>query len=108
MAQGSYQIIAGTTSPVRFQLLEAGNPINLTNCVVTLLLSDRTGTVVTAPGTVTITDAINGKVQLAPINGTVFAAALSPYSARWKILDGNGLISFCPNGSRDSWNIIDA
>lgn len=104
----NYNIVAGTTSPVRFQLLEAGNPIPLTNCTVTLLLSDRSGNVVATPGTITITDATNGKVQLAPASGLIFVAALSPYNARWVIKDGSGLISYCPNGSRDTWNIIDA
>lgn len=109
MAQtGSYQIVAGTTSPVRFQLLEAGTPIDLTNCTVTLLLSDRQGNIINAPGIVTIIDTTNGKVQLAPTNTNVFVAVNSPYSARWKITDGTGLISFCPNSSRDTWNIIDA
>ena len=108
MATGTYNIIAGTTAPVRFQLLEAGNPINLTNCTVSILLSDRSGNVISSPGTVAITDAFNGKVQLTPTLATLFVAANSPYSARWKIVDSSGFVSFCPNGSRDTWNIIDA
>lgn len=108
MAQGIYNIVSGTTAPVRFQLLEAGNPINLAGCTVALLLSDRSGFTITSPGTVTITDTTNGKVQLAPSSVNVFNAQNSPYSARWQITDSNGLISYCPNGSRDTWNIIAA
>lgn len=104
----NYNLVAGTTSPVRFQLLEAGNPINLSGCTVTLLLSDRSGTPIPSPGTVGVTDATNGKVQLSPSNGTIFVAGQSPYNARWKITDASGLVSYCPNGSRDTWNIIDA
>jgi hypothetical protein len=103
-----YTIVAGTTSDIRFQLLEAGSPINLLACTVTLLLSDRLGNTIAAPGTVTITDSAEGKVQLAPASTTVFDATKSPYVARWKITDGSGKISYVPTGPRDIWEIVGA
>ena len=108
MTSGTYTIVAGTTKPIQFQLLEAGAAIILSGCTVTLLLSDRASNVIANPGTVTITDAVNGKVQLAPLNTLTFNDELGPYSARWKIVDGSGFVSFCPNGSRDIWNIVAA
>jgi hypothetical protein len=102
-----YTIIAGTTSPLRFQLLEAGSPIDLTDITVTLLLSDKTGTTVNA-GTVTVLDADTGKVQLAPTDTSVFVAANGPYSARWKLTDASSKISYVPTGPRDVWTIIGA
>lgn len=106
MAQ--YQIVAGTTSALRFQLLEAGAPIDLLNVDVELLLSDRTGTAVTSPGTVTIIDEDDGKVQLMPTDANVFVSALSPYTARWKLTDLSNKVSYVPSGSRDVWEIVGA
>lgn len=103
-----YTIVAGTTTAIRFQLLEAGSPINLLGCTVALLLSDRTGTTVASPGTITITDSDNGKVELAPTDANVFVSANSPYTARWKITDASTKISYVPTGPRDVWEIIGA
>lgn len=99
-------IVAGTTAAIRFQLLEAGAPIDLTGATVTLLLSDKTGTTVTSPGTVSVTTATEGKVQLAPTDVNVFVAANGPYLARWKVVDAGGKIYYVPSGQRDVWEII--
>lgn len=101
-----YDIVAGTSNVLQFQLIENGTAIPLTNITVTLLLEDRTGTTVSSPGTVTVTDATNGKVQFAPADTTVFVATLGPYYARWKLTDGSGLISYVPSSIRDVWNIV--
>jgi hypothetical protein len=100
-----YDIVAGTTTPLQFQLLEDGSPINLLNVTVALLLSDRTGATVSNPGTVTVTDEDEGKVQLAPASVNVFVSADGPYQARWKLTGASG-ISYVPSSNRDVWNII--
>jgi hypothetical protein len=102
----NYTIVAGTTSVLRFQLLEAGSPINLLACTVELLLSDRLGNTIASPGTVSITDSDEGKVQLAPIDTSVFNATISPYTARWKVTDASGKISYVPTGPRDIWEVV--
>lgn len=104
----NYTIVAGTTSDIRFQLLEAGSPINLLGCTVALLLSDRTGTTIASPGTVTIIDEDEGKVQLTPASISVFDSTKSPYTVRWKITDASGKISYVPTGHRDIWEIVGA
>lgn len=104
----NFVIVAGTTSNLRFQLLEAGSPINLLGCTVTLLLSDRSGVTITSPGTITITDSDLGKVQLAPTSASVFVSANSPYTARWKITDASTKVSYVPTGPRDIWEIVGA
>lgn len=106
MAQ--YTIVAGTTANLGFQLLEAGSPINLLGVTVTLLLSDKNGTTVASPGTVTITDSDEGKVQLAPTDASVFVPANGPYTARWRLVDPSAKISYVPTGARDIWEIIGA
>lgn len=103
-----YTIVAGRTTAVRFQLLEAGSPINLLGCTVELLLSDRTGTTVSSPGTITVTDEADGKVELTPATTAVFDATKSPYTARWKITDASTKISYVPTGPRDIWEIVGA
>lgn len=102
----NYNIVAGTTAELRFQLLEAGSPIDLSGCTVTLILSDKSGTTIASPGTVTITDATTGKVQLAPADATIFVAINGPYMARWKVVDASTKIYYVPTGSRDIWNIL--
>jgi hypothetical protein len=104
----NYTLVAGTTSDLRFQLLEAGAPINLLGCTVTLLLADRFGNAIASPGTVTIIDEDEGKVQLTPASTSVFDATKSPYTARWKIVDGSTKISYVPTGHRDIWEIVGA
>lgn len=102
----NYDIVEGTTSDLQFQLLESGSAIDLTGITVTLLLSDRGGAAVSNPGTVSITDATNGKVKLVPTGTSVFNSANGPYYARWKLTDGLNKISYCPTGNlRDVWHI---
>ena len=104
-----YDIVAGTTTTIDFQLLESGAPIVLTGATITLLLSDRTGTTVSSPGATAIVDAVNGKVKLTPTDANVFDPALGPYLARWVITDAGSLVSYVPTGShRDIWNIVRA
>lgn len=102
----TYDIVEGTTAPIDFQLLESGAPIDLTFITPSLLLEDCTGTVVTSPGVVSVQDATLGKVRLVPTDTTVFDGTKGPYSARWKLIDGTGKISFVPTSIRDIWNII--
>lgn len=100
-----YNIVEGTTSEITFQLLEDGSPINLSNITVELLLADRTGTAIANPGTVTVIDAANGKVQLTPAGASVFDSGSGPYHARWKLTAVSGKISYVPSGPRDIWMI---
>jgi hypothetical protein len=102
----SYDIVAGTTADLGFQLLDAGSPINLLNVTVTLLLHDRTGAAVASPGTVTVTDVTEGKVSLTPTGATVFNAAKGPYQARWRLTAASGKVSYVPSSNRDVWNIV--
>jgi hypothetical protein len=101
-----YDIVAGTTNVLQFQLIENGQAIDITGITVTLLLEDRTGTAVPSPGTVTTIDALNGKVQLTPTNAAVFTASAGPYYARWVLTTMTGLVSFVPSSQRDVWNIV--
>ena len=101
-----YSVVEGTTTNIKFQLLENGVPVNLTNITTTLILTDRTGTTVTSPGTISIDDITNGKVSLIPTSASVFVASKSPYSARWQLTDIAGKVCFVPSGNRDLWTIV--
>jgi hypothetical protein len=101
-----YDIVAGTTDYLQFQLLDNGAPIDLSGFTVSLALEDSAGAQVPSPGTVTIVTAATGKVKLAPTNINVFDATKGPYYARWKLIDSFGKIGYVPSSSRDVWNII--
>ena len=100
-----YRIISGTTSAIPFQIIDAGVPVDLTAATVALLLADKTGTTVSSPGTITTTNATEGRVTLTPANSSVFVASNGPYAARWRVTIG-GLISYYPEGPRDIWEIV--
>lgn len=102
----NYDIVAGTTDVIQFQLIENGEAINLTSITVALLLEDWTGTAVSSPGTISVIDALNGKIQLAPTNSSVFVASAGPYYARWSLTASGGLVSYVPSSNRDIWNIV--
>jgi hypothetical protein len=106
MAGPAINIPAGTTSALTFQLLESGIAINLTAITVTLLLTGSDGIDVLT-GTVAVSDAPNGKVTYTP-TATGLDPIKSPYKARWKLVDGGGLISYVPTGYRDTWNVVKA
>ena len=101
-----YDIVVGTTNPLQFQLIESGEPIDLGSITVTLLLSNRNGTTVSSPGTVSIVDSTNGKIQFTPTNSTVFIAADGPYYARWVLTTSLGVVSYVPTSVRDTWNLV--
>lgn len=102
----TYDIVEGTSGPLEFQLLENGVAIDLTTITVTLLLEDRTGTTVSSPGTVTVTDAMTGKVTLTPTNTAVFVASSGPYFARWKLTTTTPTVFYVPSSNRDTWAIV--
>lgn len=98
-------VSAGTTVPLRFQLLDDGVPIDLSGQTVTLLLHDRTGTVVVTTSMVTITDAAAGQVDFTPSTTGFFTVANSPYHAKFKLVNSLGQVSYVPNGLRERWTI---
>lgn len=102
----NYVIVAGTTGNLQFQLLEGGNPINLTGCTVILLLNDCNGNAIASPGTITVIDPTNGKVQLTPASTSTFSSGTSPYMARWEVTTGGSQIFYVPTGPRDTWEIV--
>ena len=102
------EIVEGTTAPLTFQLLEAGEPLDLSGLTVTLSLKDRTGTIVSTAGMVTVTNAIDGEVTFTPANAGVLVAANGPYFARWTLTTSGGAVSYCPTELQDKWTILAA
>lgn len=99
-----YTITEKQTAALGFQLLEGGSPLNLTGVTVVVLITDNTGAVIST-GTVTVTDAANGKVSWTPGSTADLVAANSPYYVRWKLTDGSGKIKYVPSALRDVWEI---
>ena len=103
-----YDIVEGTTDKLKFQLLDNGSPINLTNYTVSLNALNREGnSVTTAVGSVSVIDATNGIVQLTPIGINSFVAASGPYFFRWQLLHNTLFTqSFVPSSTSDVINIF--
>jgi hypothetical protein len=97
---------AGTTTPLRFQLLEDGVPVDLSGMTVTLLLQDRLGAVVATTAMVTVVSATTGQVDFTPSTVGFFTVANGPYHARFKLVNSTGGVSYVPNGLRDRWTIV--
>lgn len=99
-------IVEGTTSALVFQLLEQGQPVgDLTGMTVSLLLSDRLGATVSTTGKTAIVSAADSTVSYTP-GATDINGNLSPYMARWKLVDTQSHVSYVPNDSRDVWNVV--
>lgn len=97
-------LVAGSTSPKRFQLLQAGAPIDLSGLTVTLQLEDETGASVSS-FTLSIVNAVSGLVDVYPTTTSTLDASKSPYYARWKLVDSSGGIAYVPDDFRDIWTI---
>ncbi|HHT9120343.1 MAG TPA: BppU family phage baseplate upper protein [Candidatus Hypogeohydataceae bacterium YC41] len=86
-------IRATSQAPIDFQLLDGGNPIDLTGFTVELRLSDNTGATKSfnttdSPAKLAVVDAVNGKLRLFP-DTPDFASATIYYGFFW-IIDGSG------------------
>ena len=97
---------AGITTPLRFQLLEDGVPVDLSGMTVTLLLQDRLGAVVSTTAMVTVVSATTGQVDFTPATAGLFTVANGPYHARFKLVNSTGGISYVPSGLRDRWTVV--
>jgi hypothetical protein len=81
----------------------ASGPLDLTGATTTLVLRDKYGLEVdTSGGIITVLDARLGKLRHSP-PATLFAAALSPYVGRWRVVDAAATISFWPTRDGDQW-----
>lgn len=96
-------LVAGTTTSAFFQILDAGEPLDLTDFTVTLLLKGVDGVAVST--TVTTPDATQGIVAWTPGTLTV---ALSPYKARWVLTEDTGAIAYIPSSYREEWDVVSA
>jgi BppU N-terminal domain len=96
-------VVAGQTEPISIQLFSDARPVDLTGATATLVLRDKTGTLVdTSAGVITILDAPAGKLRYSPA-ASLFEATLSPYVARWRVIDPVSQVGFWPNREADQW-----
>jgi hypothetical protein len=96
-------VVAGQTEPISVQLLADARPVDLTGATTTLVVRDKTGTLVdTSAGVITILDAPLGKVRYSP-PASFFDATLSPYVGHWRVVDTAARVMFWPNREADHW-----
>lgn len=101
-----YNLVEGWTDPIDCIIKADGVALSLTGITVAIVASDKNGSSVTMPGTVSVTDAAAGKVRYAPSAATDLLNSRSPMNIRWRLTDGSGKIRFVPNApNRDKWII---
>lgn len=110
------QFVQATTAPQDFQLMTVDSagvetPFDATGIgsgsvavfTVTLVLTSvATGGAVDTVGDVAWLTPLTGIVRYSPDSADLTAAG-SPYNARWKVVDGNSLAAFFPDGIADRW-----
>lgn len=97
------ELVEGWTGNVDFTLLADGTAVNLTGSTVTLTLRDRTGTVIDTTSDVSVPTPASGVVRYSP-DAIDLTASGSPYSARWKVVDGSSKVTYFPSSvDPDRW-----
>ena len=91
-----------------FTLKANGTALSLTGLTVTMVLKDRNGDAVDTDGDLTPDpdQGTNpGVIRYTP-DAADFVAAKSPYTVRFKVVDGDGAIAFFPNGEADQIVVV--
>lgn len=97
----------GETYPIDYYLYEDGVVADLTACTVSLELRDRYGRDATSTGEVTVIDSTAGQVRFAITSTADFVCDLSPYHARFRVVDTLGRIVFFPDEAQPlKWVVI--
>jgi len=96
MSETKIDFVEGWTGPLDFQLKGDGTVVDLTGLTVTGVSKDKKRNAVTLTSDVSILDATDGKVRMTPDTGD-FEAENSPYSLRFKVVDGSTGIVFYPS-----------
>lgn len=98
----TYRFVAGQTAPIDFTLKDGASASDLTGYTsIELILQDRSGTLVTTTGDVTVTSAAAGTVRYLPDAADL---AEGTYLARFKVVDAGGLIYYWPGQDEpDVW-----
>ncbi len=97
------EIVEGWTAPIDYQLLDGAAPVDLTGATVVLSVLDRTGSPMSVSGSLSIVDAVQGKVRFTPSAGAI-TAVNSPWQVRFKVTLGNA-VSYYPGGIPEIWII---
>lgn len=101
----TYRFVAGQTAPIDFTLKDGAAAADITGYAsISLLLTNiDTGAAVTTTGDVTVTSAATGAVRYSPDSADLVAGR---YHARFKVVDGGGLIFYWPGQDQpDVWLI---
>lgn len=101
----TYRFVAGQTAPIDFTLKDGASAADLTGYAsISLVLTNiDTGAAVTTTGDVAVTSAATGAVRYSPDSSDLVAGR---YHARFKVVDGGGLIFYWPGQDQpDVWLI---
>ena len=94
----------GESGNLDFTLTEAPGPIDLTGATVSLVLTEADGTLVAAPGGVSVIVPTAGTIRWTPASSAILDKAKSPYSAHFKVTVA-GRDSYFPSGDAEVWEV---
>lgn len=104
MASRSLVIKRNDTKPVKFQLLDKNGAVNLTGATIKFIVAKPNGDVVIESSSVTINDAVKGKVQYEPTAAEV--AETLRGNGEFEVTDSAGDVQSYPSGSYIDVEII--
>lgn len=91
------------TYPITATLKSNGSSVNLTGYTVTINITDKNGSPKVVNASVTITDAVNGRVSYTPGAGDV--DTVSSYLVEWKAVSPGGTPYHFPSKDYDTLDI---
>ena len=94
--------VDGWTLPIEYQLLSCGLPVNLTGATVTLQAYGVGDVALTMSGTVVVTSSTGGIVEFRPAAADL-SQARALIRVRFKVVDSNSKVSFCPSCEAETW-----
>lgn len=97
----THNVVAGQTSNYDIDLKDDGaTPSGTLSGTVALIIKNADGTQIPLTGNVSIQDAANWRIRVAP-DATDFVAGV--YRGRVKVTDDTGKIAYFPNSTYDVW-----
>jgi hypothetical protein len=99
------EIVAGWSGALPFTLKADAVAVDLTGLTVTGVVHDRYGADVLTSGKVSVTGTTSGAVSWTPASSDL-SAQKSPYSVRFKVVDGTSAAVYFANGEPDTLSVF--
>lgn len=95
-------VVQGQTAPIDYQILADGSVYSLVGSTVTIDALKQNGSATTWTGSVSVTDAAQGKVRFSP-EAADLVEADHVYHVRFRVVRSDGKVEYFPTGERELW-----